>query len=452
MSKLMPFVHLHCHSDYSLYDGFQRVPDMVNHAHSRGFQGIALTDHGKVGGFIKLYKNAKSKNIKPMFGCEFYLVDEIGVTRPQRYHLTVLAKNKAGYRNILRLCSISHQNTYRNFPLLDYKTLYEHSEGLIVLSGCVVGKFASLILEENIEGADNLLGEMKDVFGNDLYVEVMWTGYEPQKLVLKHGINLAKKYDLTIIGSNDVHYSRKIDGEGQRLKVSISRNGPLKPYEYTDHQMYMKNLDEMKKAFGEVLKDGSGDQYLLNTMEVFDKCDNIEIDLGKAKLPAFEIPEDDEDFNNFKKNLWNIPESEAYLTYLSEKGLKAKNLWDKAGYRERLYKEIETIKFTGFDTYFLIVQDYCEFARSRNIRIGTGRGSGVGSLVLYCLGVTGLDPIKYDLSMDRFLFAAADYHVSCEDFFSFDNSEAKEMDKSIEENIQIVEDDPKTGVEEKCSC
>ena len=463
------FMHPHCHSDYSLYDGFQRVPDMVNHAISLGFDSIGLTDHGKVGGFIKMYKACKytkdengkqvlrDKPIKPLFGCEFYVCDDLSEKRAKRYHLTVLAKNKEGYRNILKLCSLAHEGDnlvfiYRNaFPRLNWQMLHDHSEGLIVLSGCIVGKFANLILEEKVDEAYSLAKDFKESFGKDFYIEVMWTKYEPQKLIMKHGIEIANKLDLKIVGTNDVHYSTREDGEGQRAKVSISRNAPLKRDEYKDHEMYIKTFDEMSLTFKEILGDNSGDEYLRNTMDIADSCDNIEIELGKASLPAFEVPETPE-FLKYKRQFWNTPSSEIYLRYLSEQGLKWRGLWEKSEYRERLYKEIETIRFTGFDTYFLIVHEYCEFARSKNIRIGAGRGSGVGSLVLYCLGVTGIDPVKYGLGMDRFLYAIADYYTDYEDFFSNESENEKHLNEDIKNNIMVIEDDPKLGTEEKCSC
>ncbi len=451
------FIHCHCHSDFSTYDGFQTVPEMVAKAKQLGFAGIGLTDHGKVGGFIKLQKACAAakkveegeeyllRDIKPIFGIESYLVDDLSNKKGQRYHQTIWAKNNKGLENIYKLASLSSENTYRGFPRMDFNMLKNHSEGLIVASGCIVGKFGQLTSNEKEEEAEKLAKEYKDVWGDDYYIEVMWTGYEPQKLVMKHGVDIAKKLDIKVIASNDVHYSDKSKGESQRVKISISRNGPLQNDEYRDHQMYLKTYEEMLKTLGEGRK-----QFLSNTMEIFDKAE-AKITLGQAKLPVFEIPTDNEQYNEFKKK-WNelTPEPEIYLCYLAEQGLKAKGLWDKSGYKERLYKELETIKFTGFETYFLIVEDFISYAKSIDIWRGLGRGSGVGSLILYVLDITGLDPIKYGLSMDRFLFAAADYRARVSDFF-------EEIEHGLEDDIKknkfLIDDQKvdKTLKEEKCN-
>lgn len=449
------FVHLHCHSDFSLYDGFQTVPGMVARAKELGFPGIALTDHGKIGGFVKLSKACKpakkykegqehlAREIKPMFGCETYLVDDLENKKGKRYHCTVLAKNNKGLENLYKIVTISAENTYRNFPRMDWKILSEHGEGLILGSGCVQSKFSQHIVNGEIEEAENLAKRYKDVWGDDYYIEVMWTGYEPQRQVLTEGIRIAKKLDIKVITTNDVHYSLKEDGSSQRVKIAISRNGPLAPDEYRDHQMYMKTWDEMIASLGEARK-----PYMENTMEVFHKCD-ADIVLGQAKLPVFDIPKDNEEYNVYRKRQHpNTPDFESYLSYLSEKGLKNRGLWDRSGYRDRLYKELETIKFTGFDTYFLIVEDYCRYAREKGIRIGAGRGSGAGSLVLYCLGVTNVDPIKYELTMDRFLFCEADYRARLSDFFE-DISPG--LSNDIEDNVKLLSEEKNVeGFEDFC--
>lgn len=452
MSK---FLHCHCHSDFSTYDGFQTVPEMVGRAKKLDFPGIALTDHGKVGGFIKLQKACEPvkekditdketgkideskkhllKKIKPIFGVEAYLVDDLSYTKGQRYHQTIWAKNNKGIENLYKLASLSSENTFRGFPRMDWDMLKEYSDGLMIASGCIVGKFANLITSENIEAAEKLAKQYKDVWGGDYYIEVMWTGYEPQKQVMKHGVEIAKKLGIKVIATNDCHYSLKESGESQRVKIAISRNGPLQRDEYRDHQMYMKTYDEMVQYLGEGRK-----EYLHNTLEIFEKSE-AQITLGQAKLPVFEIPKDNEEYNEFKKS-WHplTPESETYLCYLAENGLKAKKLWDRPEYRERLHKELETIKFTGFETYFLIVNDYIQHAKNIGVMRGVGRGSGAGSLTLYVLDITGIDPIKYKLSMDRFLFASANYRGRVSDFFS---SIEPGIENDIKKNIFIVEDE-----------
>jgi DNA polymerase-3 subunit alpha len=435
------FIHCHCHSDYSLYDGFQTVPEMVAKAKELNFKAIALTDHGKVGGFIKLQKACKAakdkdikegkeylaREIKPILGIEAYVVDNLADSKSHRYHQTIWAKNNKGLENIYKLASLAEANTVRRFPRMDFNMLKEHSEGLMLASGCIVGKFADLIVKENVPEAEKVAKQYKDVWGDDFYIETMWTGYEPQKLVMKHGVEIAKRLGIKVISSNDVHYSEKKSGESQRVKISISRNGPLENNEYRDHQMYMKTYEEMLQTFGEGRK-----EYLHNTMEIYDKAE-AKIVLGQAKLPIFEIPEDDEVYNKYKKTFHeSTPESEIYLRYLAENGLKKKNLWDNSIYRERLYKELETIKFTGFETYFIILNDFMSYAKSIGVSRGIGRGSAPGSLVLYCLDVTGIDPIKYNLSMERFLFSSADYRARISDFF-------ESVDTNLEDDIKKLE-------------
>ena len=230
---------------------------------------------------------------------------------------------------------------------------------------------------------------------------------------------MSKKLNIKIVATNDVHYTYKDEADLQKTKISISRNGPLPPDYNQAGEYYMKSYDEMAKIFKNTGKD-----YLHNTMEIFEKVEDIKP--RQARLPHFKIPKDDENFNKFKSSLTGRTDEEAYLRYLSLKGLMEKNL-NEPIYLERLEQELETIRFTKFETYFLIVWDYCDAARQRGIKIGAGRGSGVGSLVLYCLGVIGINPMDYDLTMDRFLYAKADYRAKPDAFFE-DISEQDEKD------------------------
>jgi DNA polymerase-3 subunit alpha len=417
---------------------------MVAKAKELGMEGIALTDHGKLGGLIQLSKSCKEHKIKGVPGLEAYVVDDLQDNKGKRFHQTILAKNNIGLKNLYKLATISSSNLYRGFPRLDWNILKDHSEGLIIFSGCVVGKFASLIISEKIDEAKKLAKFCKDIWGEDYYIEVMWTGYEPQKLVLRHGVDIAKELGIKIVATNDAHYTEKSDGESQRVKISISRNGPMEKDDYLIHHMFLKSYDEMIKTLG-----AGRAEYLHITSEILSKCE-AEIKLGQAKLPIFEIPTGNEAFNSYRKTLNdNVPQSEAYLNHLAYEGLKRRNLWDKNSYRERLEKELETIKFTGFDTYFLIVEDYCAAAKNLGVAIGCGRGSGAGSLVLYSLGVTNIDPMKYDLSMDRFLFAEANYHARISDFFE---QVSEGLSDDIEKNVQLLDDAKDLSVVEDKGC
>lgn len=422
------FAHLHVHSHFSLYDGLSKIDQMVSRAKELGFPGIALTDHGKLCGLIKFYRSCIKHKIKPICGCEFYLVENLNDSKSKRHHLTVLSKNYKGYENLLKLSTFSHQHMSYGRPRIDFKTLSEHSEGLIVLSGCIVGQYASKIVQGEIDVAEKIASDYKEVFGDDYYLEVMWTGYKPQLEVIKGTIGIAKNLDIKIVSTNDVHYVYKEDAETQPIKISIYQNKPYIDSENTC-QYYMKSYDEMSKIFkNEKLC------YLHNTAEIADKV-NVNLKYDTIRLPNYDIPKDDNEFINFKSKLWGKTEQQAYLMYLSEKGLKNRGLWEKPEYRERLEKELETIRFAGFDNYLLIVKDFCDWARTYGSRpdsdelgiaIGSGRGSIGGCLTAYCLEIiNGIDPIEHELSMDRFLYAKADYRARIDDFFNLEKLESK---------------------------
>lgn len=408
--QYVDFVHLHNHSDYSLYDGFMTIENMVKRAKELKFKAIALTDHGRVGGFIKLHNMAKKYGVKGIYGLEAYIVHDLSDPKGKRYHQTILAKSEIGYKNILKLSTIGNQNAKRGFPRLTFELLKQHHEGLIIASGCSAGEFAALAIDRRDNDAFALAERYKEVWGSDYYLEVMYTKYEPQLTVLKKAIECAKYTGIKIIATNDCHYSLESDAKYHDLKISISRSAPLKEEDKTPPEYFLKSYDEMKRIFTKT-------EMLHNTMEIEEKCD-FDITLGTGKLPEFKVPTDNNDFNEFKKNLVGRNDEEAFLSYLAEKGLKENGLHENTVYVERLRTELETIRFTGFARYFLIVWDYIDYARNVNKqRIGAGRGSGAGSLVLFCLGITAIDPVKYNLSMDRFLFADAEYNVNESDFF-----------------------------------
>ena len=424
MSQENGFVHLHVHSDYSLYDGFQKVDKIVETVSNLGMKAVALTDHGKVAGLIAFYNACKAKGIKPILGLEAYVCDDLNDKKSKRNHLILLAKNNIGYKNLLKISTESHKYIVKIFnqeiPRVDFDILKENSEGLIVLSGCIAGKYSRLLLDDKLEEAKELIRKYKDVWGDDYYLEVMWTKYQPQLKQIKYTIGIAEELGVKVVATNDAHYSVKEDAKYQMAKIAISRSSPYydenEPSEY-----YLKSYEEMAKIFK-----GDKLQYLHNTLEVADKC-NVNIVFGEAKLPYFDVPKDNEEFNKLKEKSYGKNEEQVYLQYLAEKGLEEIGFKDNEEYRDRLNKELETIRFTGFDRYFLIVSEYTKWARENKIRVGVGRGSGVGSLVLFCLGVIGIDPIKYGLSMDRFLYAEADYRVSKTDFF----------DAVVEEKIEL---------------
>jgi len=405
----------------------QEMEIMAKRASELGFKGIALTDHGIVGGFPSFRKACKKYNIKPIYGLEAYIVDDISSNKSKIYHQTILAKNIKGYENINILSSLSYtqilKKPFNEFPCLTLENLKDNSEGLIVTSGCTSSKMSQLIINDDLNAAYELAKTSRNIWGDDYYFEVMWTGYQPQLKVLKTLVEMGRELNIKTIATNDCHYSYKDDAEAQRVKISISRSGPLPPDYNQSSEYYMKSYDEMALIFK-----GKGLELLHNTMEIYDKVEDIVP--RKAKLPRFDIPKDNEKFNKFKETLWGRTEEDAYLRFLAFEGLEKRGLSNSQEYRERLFTEMETIRFTKFETYFLIVSDYCAFSKREGKKISAGRGSGVGSLALYCLNVTGLDPIIYDLSMDRFLYAKADYRAKPDAFF-------EELNESDKQNFDL---------------
>jgi DNA polymerase III subunit alpha len=311
------FVHLHCHSDYSLYDGFQKPESLVDRVSELKMPAVALTDHGKLGGLIKLYKRCNEKKIKPLLGCEIYYVDNVLNKSEKRYHQTIIAKNNNGYKNLLRLNTESHKNLYRNFPLTDWKMLSSTGSDLIVTSGCTSSKMSEHCINGDEKGAEALARKSKEIWGDDYYFEVMMTGYEPQKKVVEVLSSLSKKLDIKIVATSDCHYTYKKDAPYQKIKISISRGGPLPPDYNQSDEYYVKSYEEMLSVFPD------NPEWIHNTVEVAEKC-NVTLNLGGAKLPDFLVPTDDLEFNDFRKMLWNRSKQEEYLIYLAEKGFKEK--------------------------------------------------------------------------------------------------------------------------------
>jgi DNA polymerase III alpha subunit len=410
MTDFVEYVPVHNHSVFSTFDGFMKVEDMVARCKELGFRAVALTDHGEVGGFIKLNAACKEHGIKPIFGTEAYLSYDLTSKKSQRYHLILLAKNEAGYKNILKLASIAYKNTAYNHPRIDFEILKQHREGLIISTACLGGEFAKRIISDDIDGAYNMVKNYHDIWGEDFYIEVMYHGIPEQLRVIEHAVKCSEIYGVKIIATNDSHYLTKDMAKYQQVKKAIAFGKPLDDNDVSHY--YIKSYDEMSKIFNK-----QGLEYLHNTVEIANKC-NYVIQEKKASLPNVIVPNNIEEFNEFKKHLYRCNEQTSYLTYLAHKGLKWRKLDHDPLYQERLERELEMIKFTGFVNYFLIVWEYCSWARENNIRIGAGRGSGVGSLVLFCLGVTGINPIPYDLSMDRFLYAEAEYHLYHDEIYS----------------------------------
>ncbi|MGO4345858.1 DNA polymerase III subunit alpha [Paenibacillus sp. MCAF9] len=394
------FVHLHVHSEYSLLDGAARIKDLTAKAADLGMKALALTDHGVMYGAIPFYRACRAQGIKPIIGCELYMTTGSRFEKGSRkenpiYHLIVLAKNEAGYRNLMKLCSIAHLEGFHYKPRVDLEMLREYSEGLICLSSCLGSEISQHLLHDRLEQARSSALRYKDIFGDDFYLELQDHGLLDQKKVAVDMIKLAEETGIKLVATNDVHYLQAEDAAMQDVLICI---GTGKTTEDTDRlrmltdQMYLKSADEMALLYRHV------PEAIANTVEIADKCE-LELTLGRAALPVFRpVP--------------SGMSSSDYLITLCRDGLVARYggnpEWvQDTDYRQkaeqRLEYELSVIEKMGFSDYFLIVWDFIRFAHDSGIRTGPGRGSSAGSLVAYTLRITDVDPLKYKLLFERFL-------------------------------------------------
>ncbi len=413
------FVHLHLHTEYSLLDGLATIPLAIKKAASLGMPAIAMTDHGNMYGAVNFYdaccaynKEARSrgeKPIKPIFGTEFYVCDDLTVkTRnsvdsdeSDRRHLILLVKNEQGYKNIASLNAIAFRDGYYYKPRIDLKTLKEHSEGLVCLSACIAGDIPQAILRRNFDKAEELVRWFKDVFGEDFYLEMQNHGLPEEFEVNRYLRIYAKKYGIKLVVTNDVHYVDKTDAlpHDVLLCVQTGKN-------YTDpNRMKFSSDDYYLKSYEEMAALFPGEEDVLeNTLEVADKC-NFEFVYGHYMFPRYVPDTGDAPID--------------YIRKLIDDGVKKKYGEETPEIRDRIENELAVIEKQGFVEYFLIVWDYINAARERGISVGPGRGSGAGSIVAYLIGITNIDPLKYDLYFERFLNAervsAPDFDVDFED-------------------------------------
>jgi DNA polymerase-3 subunit alpha len=389
----MKFTHLHVHSHYSLLDGLPKIDEILNYAKELGMDSVALTDHGVLYGAVEFYKKAAEKGIKPIIGSEVYMAfEKMSQERPNiddtRYHLILLVKNEEGYKNLVQLLTKAHLEGFYYKPRIDEELLEKHSSGLVCLSACLQGRIPKLILANKAEEAEKLALRYRDIFGKEnFYLEVQNHPHiEDQKKVNKILFSLSKKLDIPLVATNDTHYLRPDDAEAQDILMLINTGAdPRDPERLTlkADDFSMKKPEQMIKDFKEF------PEAIENTQKIAELC-NFKFELGKTKLPKFEVPKGRKE--------------EEFLRELSYQGLKKKFGSDpKKEVIDRLEKELEVIKKTGFSSYFLIVQDFVNWAKQNGIVVGPGRGSAAGSLVSYLLNITTVDPIKYNLIFERFL-------------------------------------------------
>ncbi|RME88800.1 MAG: DNA polymerase III subunit alpha [Planctomycetota bacterium] len=387
------FVHLHCHTDYSLLDGATKINDLVEKAHRTGMRAVAITDHGNMFGAIEFYKKCKNTGVKPLIGMEGYIASKSRFDRtrsesqPNYHHLILIAKNKEGYHNLMKLSSIGYLEGFYYRPRFDKEVLEKHSKGLVVTSACLQGEVAYHLARDNKKKAMEAIGWYKEVFGDDYYLEVQDHGIPEQDKVNAELVELSKKFEIPLIATNDLHYLNHDDHFAHDVLLCIGTASNLhdqKRFRFDSDNFYMKTEDEMKKLFRKF------PQALSNTIEIAEKV-NLEIDFGQRFLPYFEPPGGGDPVDYFRK--------------LCKEGVKKRYPKVTKEIKERLSYEMGIIEQMGFVSYFLIVQDFVQFAKKRGIPVGPGRGSAAGSLVAYALGITDVDPLKYDLLFERFLNA-----------------------------------------------
>ncbi|HEX6547686.1 MAG TPA: DNA polymerase III subunit alpha [Candidatus Dormibacteraeota bacterium] len=386
------FVHLHNHTEYSLLDGASRITAMVERAAELEMPALALTDHGVMYGAVHFYKACKLAGIKPILGCELYVAPRSRLSREGRvdrdpYHLTVLAQNAEGYRNLMRLCSAGQMEGLYYKPRVDREILAAHSNGLIVLSGCLGGEVATKVTQGDLEGARETVATYQDIFGRDRYLlEVQRHGVEGQETVNAALRGFEAEFGLRTCATNDLHYVHQHDAEAHDVLLCLqtgNRYDDPRRWRFDSQDFYLKSPAEMAAVFTDL------PQALASTLEVADMVD-LKIDLGITLLPPFDCPDG------------LTPEQ--YLRKLAAEGLRWRYGEDPStAARQRLEEELEVIRVTGYSSYFLIVWDFYNFARQHGIMTGPGRGSAAGSLVSYCLGITNLDPIEHGLIFERFL-------------------------------------------------
>ena len=379
------FVHLHVHTEYSLLDGAARVKDVLDKAKDLGMTALAMTDHGVMYGALEFYSYAEKIGIKPIIGCELYIVEDRFDRNVKGYsHLLLLAKDQTGYRNLMTLVSKGFTEGFYYKPRIDYGILREYSEGLVCCSACLAGDVQRALLGRNYEKAKEYALMYKGIFGDDFYLEIMDHDMPEQKEINPLLARLSKETGIKLIATNDVHYTNKDDSEAQDVLVCIQTGTRLsdeKKLSFETQEFYLKSGDEMAELFPDM------PEVISNTLEVADKC-NLKIEFGVMHLPVYEIPEGYTDYQ--------------YLYEIAEKGLYERyEVTDEI--RERFEYEISTIRDMGFVNYFLIVWDFIHYAKSSGIFVGPGRGSAAGSIVAYSLGITDIDPIRYSLLFERFL-------------------------------------------------
>jgi DNA polymerase III subunit alpha len=386
------FVHLHLHTQYSLLDGACRVPDILKAAKEFKMDSLAITDHGNMFGAIDFYQAAQKAGIKPIIGCEVYVAPKSRLDKTTASsdetanHLVLLARDEQGYQNLMKLVSIGYLEGFYYKPRVDKEMLAKYSSGLIAMTACLKGEVPSCLRELRVHDAQKAADEYSQIFGKDnFYLEVQQNDIAEQKTVNEGLLKLSKAMGLPLVATNDVHYMIRSHSRAHEALLCIQTQNMLSDenrFRFRTNELYFKSSDEMIKAFSEF------PNAVANTVEIAGRC-NLELNFKTYHLPNYDVPE------GFTK--------ENFLRSVCEKNMAGRYPVVTADIKKRLEHELKTIKDMGFTSYFLIVWDFIHYAKSRNIPVGPGRGSAAGSIVSYLLGITDIDPLRYNLLFERFL-------------------------------------------------
>ena len=394
-----PFVHLHLHTQYSFLDGAIRIPELISHVQELNMPAVAITDHGAMYGALELYEKAKKAGVKPIVGCEFYVAEKSmdlrGIEAGHNFHLVALAMNTTGYANLMKLASLAQTQGFYRRPRIDWPTLFAHNEGLIILSACLQGELAWRCTHGDMTGARKRAKEVHSVFGDRLYLEIQENGI-PEQTVANQGLmTLADELDIKLVATNDCHYLKAEDAHAHAVLLAIQSGKIVTDpncFRFPTDKLYVKSGEEMLRDF-DYCKEA-----VTNTLDIAERC-NLELSFDQHYFPAYPVEEGHTLESDFAQACWQgFDKRMQDLAAMQEVSAELEK-----NYRDRLTIEIDVIQRMGFSGYFLIVADFINWAKDRDIPVGPGRGSGAGSLAAYCMAITDIDPIPYGLIFERFL-------------------------------------------------
>ena len=382
------FVHLHVHSEYSLLDGACRVKELAAAAKALGQKACAVTDHGNLFAAVEFYNACKEVDIKPIIGCEVYVAENSRFNKDpheRTFHLILLCKNETGYHNLAKLASLAYTEGFYRRPRIDLELLSKYSEGLICLSACLAGEVSRALSAGDFNSAKEVALRYRRIFGEDYFIEIMSHDFPEQMAVFNQLIRLSRETGIPLCATNDVHYIRREDSYAQKILMCINTGKTLDDNERLElptDDFYLRSGDEMAELFR------SCPQAIENAVKIADMC-NVGFKFGVTKLP--------------KITFSGVTDNVKFLRDMTFKGLQKRYGTPRKEHIDRAEYELSVITQMGYVDYFLIVWDFVHYAKTHDIPVGCGRGSGAGSLVAYCIGITDIDPLRYQLIFERFL-------------------------------------------------